>query len=258
MLDQPAPQPNPSTLEDAQQAMGFLLDWDGCCAIDNQLVPEAAAFLRQNASRTAIVSNNSTNTVEDFCDILSDSDIEIGPDQIVLAGIEALEHAANDKPAKTLILGDPRMRAVARSLGIGLVQQGAELVIVLRDTRFSYRRLERAVNAIRSGAQVIVANPDTTHPANDGRLMPETGSILAAIQACVELPENTKIIGKPSAHLYRKGCNALGLPLKEVMMIGDNPLTDLRGARALGMKTCLVDIAPNAFFAALRDKLRSA
>lgn len=244
---------------DLRSVEGFLLDWDGCCATGNRLLPEAAAFLRQNQARSAIVSNNSTNTVEDFRNMLAAEGIHMRPGQIVLAGVEALTRAAETASGRTLILGDPRMRAVARSLGIELVQQDAELVVILRDTRFSYRRLERAVNALNGGARLIVANPDTTHPGTNGQLKPETGAILAAIHACVDVPsEATEIIGKPSPRLFEKGCQALGVAFEKAMMIGDNPHTDMLGAGALGMQTCLVDTSPNEFFRMLRMRLKTA
>ena len=240
-------------------AKGFLLDWDGCCAIGNRLVPEAADFLRQHQTRAAIVSNNSTNTVGDFLNLLSEEGIDMREDQVVLAGVEALNQAAETGSGPTLVLGDPRMRALARSLGIEMVQQDAGLVVLLRDTRFSYRRLERAVNAIRHGARLIVANPDATHPAGQGRLMPETGALLAAIRACVDVPASAMdIIGKPSPHLFRKGCEALGTAHADTVMIGDNPLTDVRGASALGMRACLVDSPPGDFFRRLERALRTA
>ncbi|WP_084397946.1 HAD-IIA family hydrolase [Henriciella aquimarina] len=242
-----------------QDAQGFLLDWDGCCAIGNRLVPEAADFLREQAPRCAIVSNNSTNTVEEFRDMLKGEGIAMRPDQIVLAGTEALLRAAEIRASRTLILGDPRMRAIARKLGVELAQEEAELVVLLRDTRFSYRRLERAVNAVSNGARLVVANPDTTHPGTDGRLMPETGALLSAIKACVEIPRGVvEVVGKPSPRLFSKGCAALDLPPAQVLMIGDNPQTDIQGAEALGMQTRLVDSPPGVFFHTLRQQLKSA
>lgn len=247
------------TTRDLEATEGFLLDWDGCCAIDNCLVPEAAEFLREHQAQSAIVSNNSTNTVEDFRSLLAAEGIEMRADQIVLAGVEALGRAAELNASRTLVLGDPHMRAIARSLGVTLVQEDATLVVLLRDTRFSYRRLERAVNALKRGATLIVANPDKTHPGTNGRLMPESGALLAAIQACVNIPPRAiEIIGKPSPRLFQKGCAALGLPAEKVMMIGDNPHTDMRGADALGMRKGLVTPSPGIFFRGLQGKLRNA
>jgi 4-nitrophenyl phosphatase len=219
---------------------GYLIDWDGCCAIDNQLTESAAAFLRVHQERAAIVSNNSSNTVEDFLEILSRAGISISREQIVLAGVEAIDRAAMDGRADVMVLADPRMRAFARNMGIRLNRDEADIVVLLRDTRFSYSRLERAANALRKGARLIVANPDLTHPSAEGRIKPETGALLAALGSCVNLDAvEMEIVGKPKPDLYLRACQALGLEPESVVMLGDNPATDLAGAEALGMQALL-------------------
>ncbi|WP_290483969.1 HAD hydrolase-like protein, partial [Hyphomonas sp. UBA2515] len=78
---------------------------------------------------------------------------------------------------------------------------------------------------------------------------PETGALLAAIRACVKLDE-TKIdvVGKPSPHLFQMGCQALDLSPDQVVMLGDNPATDLAGANALGIKAVLTSAkSPDVF-----------
>ena len=239
----------------AQSARGFLMDWDGCCAIDNVLTESAAAFLRANHARTAIVSNNSSNTVDDFLEILSRAGIGMRREQVVLAGVEAIDRAAAAGQVDVMVLAHPRMRAVARNTGIRLNRDEADVVVLLRDTRFSYSRLERAANALKKGARLIVANPDLTHPGAEGRIKPETGALLSALGACVNLDAvEMEIVGKPKPGLYLKACRALGLATTDVVMMGDNPATDLAGAEALGMQSLLVRASePGVMEAILRD-----
>ena len=232
-----------------RSAKGFLVYWDGCCALGNTLVPEAADFLRANQTRTAIVSNNSTCTPDDFLHILACNEIQLERNQVILAGMEALKRATGFAGAKVMVLGDPHMRGTAKKMGIDLTQEAADVVVLLRDVRFTYRRLERAVNSLSNGGHLIVANPDQTHPGKDGGIKPETGALLAAIRACVKLDE-TKIdvVGKPSPHLFQMGCQALDLSPDQVVMLGDNPATDLAGANALGIKAVLTSAkSPDVF-----------
>lgn len=225
----------------AQSVRGFLVDWDGCCAIDNQLTETAAAFLQAHQVRTAIVSNNSSNTVDDFLEILARAGIVMQREQIVLAGVEAIDRAAKEGQVDVMVLAHPRMRAVARNMGIRLNRDEADVVVLLRDTRFSYSRLERAANALRKGARLIVSNPDLTHPGAEGRIKPETGALLAALGSCVNLDAvDMEIVGKPKPGLYLRACRALDLAPEDVVMLGDNPATDLAGAEALGMQSLLV------------------
>ena len=237
-------------------ASGFLVDWDGCCALGNTLIPEAAAFLRAHQERVAIVSNNSTCTPEDFQVTLKRDGIELPCNRILLAGIEALHRATDWNGVNTMVLGDPHMRGIARNLGLSLTQEDADTVVLLRDRRFTYRRLERAVNSLAAGAHLIVANPDLTHPAPDGGLKPETGSLLAAMRACVDLDETRMdIVGKPSPHLFQLGCKALGMAPEEVVMLGDNPMTDIAGAQALGMQAILTSArSPHVFDALAKGR----
>jgi 4-nitrophenyl phosphatase len=130
----------------------------------------------------------------------------------------------------------------AKALGLELVREKPEIVVLLRDTRFTYRKLERAANAVVRGAALIVANPDDAHPGRGGALVPETGALLAALAACVDLASvGVEMIGKPAAPLFLKACAALNIAPVEALMIGDNPATDVAGARALGMAALRIE-----------------
>jgi FMN phosphatase YigB (HAD superfamily) len=43
------------------------------------------------------------------------------------------------------------------------------------------------------------------------------------------------VIGKPEPAMFRLGCERLGIEPGEGVMIGDNPLTDGAGAKAMGL-----------------------
>lgn len=234
----PPPASNPKGM--VQSAAGILLDWDGCVAHDD--IPHAAglAFLRRYADKIAIVSNSSTLWPSDIQEVLAGLGVVLPAERIVLAGHHALLLAAQ-RGLTTTVLGTPHMRALARQLGVRQVTMDPDLIVLLRDTRFTYSRLKFAINALASGARLIVANPDLTHPGPKGTLAPETGALLAALGACVPLDRiSVEVLGKPYPHMFHTACGALGLEPSQVLMIGDNPLTDIEGARQLGIPALLV------------------
>lgn len=223
-----------------EDSAGILLDWDGCVALDD--VPHMAglSFLRRYADRIAIVSNNSTLWPSDIQQVLALRGIQMPVERIVLAGHQAVLKAARLGLATT-VLGDLHMRALARQLGVHQVRKNPQVLVLLRDTRFSYARLLLAVNAMASGARLIVANPDLTHPGPHGRIVPETGALLAALDACVPLiRESVDVVGKPHPELFHIASAALGLEATQALMIGDNPATDIDGGRRMSMQTVLV------------------
>jgi len=221
------------------QSEALLLDWDGCVAIGDKPDPLAIELMLERLDRVAIVSNNSTHLPEDFCQVLAKSGLTLPPSRVVLAGVEALKRALETGARRVMVVGDGRMKAYGRNHGLNIVQDEADLVVRLRDPRFSYARLERAANSLKAGARLIVANPDLTHPGCNGRIVPETGSLLAALTACVGDIER-EIVGKPQPRLFDRACGALQASPENAVMIGDNPATDIAGAEAFGLGSILI------------------
>jgi HAD superfamily hydrolase (TIGR01450 family) len=230
--------PRPQRLD----GRALLIDWDGAVAVSNRFHAGALEFLQRHASRVAIVSNNSTELPEDFSQALSRQGVFIPPERILLAGAEAIRIAASRSPSRVMLLGSRKMMAHAIRSGLSVTRSDPEVVVLLRDIQINYRRLERAANGLRDGAGLIVANPDLTHPVADGRITPETGALLAALLACVPgVSVKQETVGKPEPHLYLRALDALGARAGDAVMIGDNPDTDIAGARALGIEAILVD-----------------
>lgn len=237
-LTNTAPTPDPKGR--VESAAGILLDWDGCVAHDDKPHAAGLAFLRRYADKIAILSNSSTLWPSDIHDVLAGFGITIPAERIILAGHHALLVAAHLGLATT-VLGNSHMRALARQLGVHQVTENPAVIVLMRDTKFTYSRLKFGVNALAKGARLIVANPDLTHPGPHGTLAPETGALLAAFGACLPLDQiPIEVIGKPHAQLFHMACQALELQPREALMIGDNPHTDIEGARRLGMPALLV------------------
>ena len=250
-----SPDLNPNVLESIS---GFLIDWDGCCALDNKILPGAIRFLKQNEDRVAIVSNTSTDTPASFEAILKKEGITLPEDRIILAGILAIDLAADTGLKRVDVLGAPTMLDYAQSTGLTVSEESAEAVILMRDVTLSYDRLERAANHIAAGARLIVANPDLTHPGENGRIKPETGALLAALQACINLQScSIEIVGKPRSEIFQHALGKLGVPSSAALMIGDNPTTDIAGANNVGMRGLLVGKDPSKTLNELADYLEA-
>lgn len=220
---------------------GILLDWDGCTATANRPRADALDFIARYRKRIAIVSNNSTHLPEDISSILAESNIDFPSTHIFLAGSEAITYANENPKARAFVLGASRMKAFARNIGLVLVQSDANVVVLLRDINFSYSKLQQAISSLMQGARLIVSNPDNSHPGPGGTIVPETGALLAAIGACIDLSQiDVQVIGKPSRMLFQRACEALKVSPQSAVMVGDNLHTDIEGANSMGMASVLV------------------
>lgn len=222
-------------------AKGILLDWDGCIAINNRVLPLARKLIGKHFERIAIVSNNSTHLPCDLERLLAVQGVHFPKERIFLAGAEAIREVAARDSARVLLLSVQRMRTYAQALGIKLVEQNADLVLLMRDANFTYRKLTLAANALHSGAGLVIANDDATHPGPNNSIVPETGALLAALQVCSGTGTwPCKLVGKPATLLFERACARLGVAAEEAVMIGDNPYTDGEGAIRAGIRAIII------------------
>jgi HAD superfamily hydrolase (TIGR01450 family) len=214
---------------------GFLLDLDATLISGGRVLPGVLGALAALGDRFAIVSNNAEHTPALLAARLADMGFAVPADRLILAGAVAVELVARERPgSKLMLLAPEALREHARALGLGLVSRAPDTVLVGRDVDFSYSRLTAAAAAVAEGADFILAAPDLAHRGAAGFPVPEPGSLAAAISACAGVPP-LRIVGKPEPLLFRLGLQRLGLPARDVLMIGDNTETDGRGAAAAGI-----------------------
>jgi HAD superfamily hydrolase (TIGR01450 family) len=218
-----------------ESAQGILVDLDGTLVGGGRLLEGAAAFLRAASGRCVVVSNDAEHVPEEIARKLRRLGAAVPEERILLAGTLGLERVAARRPgARILIMASTSLRRYARRLELLPCLDGIEVVFLGRDRRFGYDALGLAVNAVRRGAELVITNPDLTHPDPDGGVVPETGALLQALLACTgQVPY--EVVGKPEPHLFEAALARLGLPPHRTVMIGDNPETDGLGAERLGI-----------------------
>lgn len=225
----------------ARAADAVLADWDGCLALGDRLQPGALELA--GASRAfAIVSNNSSMTTAAFRQMTAEQGLIVPASRIHLAGEALVRAAARQFPGgRVWMLGSQVMRDAAEAAGLILDPDQPQAVLVMRDERFDYASLELAARRIAQGARFWVSNLDGAHPGAGG-LTPETGALAAAIRAASgKAPDY--VAGKPYPAIFRQALASVGSPADKALMIGDNPRTDIAGARRIGMAALRVDLS---------------
>jgi len=215
----------------------YLVDLDGTLIAEGAPLPGACRFFELYADRLAVVSNNSTHTAEKLARELAACDLAIDPARIVTAGESSLQLIVRKYPGARVLLAasdDIHQRAV--ELGIESVSEHADIVLLCRDKAFSYDKLQRIVRELVSGAQLIAANPDFSHPGKNGIPVPETGALLAAVESCSQI-KAAHVVGKPGADLYLEALCRFNWKIDHTVVIGDNETTDILGASLLGMRS---------------------
>jgi HAD superfamily hydrolase (TIGR01450 family) len=218
----------------------FVLDLDGTLLRSGTATEGAHAFLRAVEDKFVLVSNNSRETGRSLSVKLRRVGFDIPAERIVLAGEETIGFVAREYPgARCLVAASSTLRHCARRHGLKPVPEKADVIVLGRDTHWGYAKLALLANEVRRGAVLVATNPDLTHPGDSGLVVPETGALLAAVEAAAGVAAK-HMIGKPAAALFLIALERLGSTRHDTIVIGDNPLTDRVGAKALGLRSLIV------------------
>jgi glycerol 3-phosphatase-2 len=223
---------------------GFLIDLDGVVWIGRDPVPgsvEALRSLRDAGKRIAFVTNNPGRLPEAYAERLRGLGVEVGPEQIVTAGIAVARLAGEAAGAggSAFVLGATPLKEMVAATGARLLEgeeaERADVVVVSGHKGFDYGELRTAKFALDRGARLFATSHDPTMPFPGGEL-PGTGAVLAAVE--VASGKQATIAGKPERHLFEMAIEVVGEG--RVAMVGDRISSDIDGGRAAGLETVLV------------------
>lgn len=118
--------------------------------------------------------------------------------------------------------------------GIVFGERGVECVLVgdLGDG-FAYGPLNRAFRELMDGAELVALQKNRYWRTPDG-LSLDAGPFVAALEYASG--RRATVVGKPEEPFFRLALDDLGLEPGAVAMVGDDPVADVAGARAAGLK----------------------
>lgn len=230
----------------ADEFDGFLVDLDGVVWIGREPVPGAPETLRAllaAGKRLVFVTNNPGKPPAAYAERLGELGIEVGPEQIVTAGMVAarLAAAAAGPDGSAFVISRAPLKEMVAAAGPAVLEgeagQDASVVVVSGHREFDYAELLTAKRALDRGAALVATSRDPTMPMPGGE-WPGTGAVLAAVETASG--RVAEIAGKPERHLFELALEALGEDGGRVAMVGDRVSSDIEGGRRAGLATVLV------------------
>ncbi|GAA3929817.1 TIGR01458 family HAD-type hydrolase [Litoribacillus peritrichatus] len=101
----------------------------------------------------------------------------------------------------------------------------------------NYQNLDRAFQILLTGAPLIAIGVNKYFKADDG-LHLDAGPFVKALEFASGA--EAMITGKPSPILFQQVMSTTEFKPSEILMIGDDVFSDIKGARDCGLETCLV------------------
>ena len=155
-----------------------------------------------------------------------------GVRRALVLGTRGVGHALRETGIETIYTGEPRTSEV-------------DAVYVGWHPDCGMKDIEAACHAIWAGAKLYVASDVPFFATKQGRTIGYTYAIVGAIRRVTRAP--IILTGKPSLHALRFVARRLALPVREIGVVGDDPIVETLmarrgGATAFGVTTGVTTI----------------
>jgi len=195
--------------------------------------------IRSKGKKLAVVTNNSTDTVETVFHRLKSRGIPVRQDEVLTSTRLTAEYILERYGKVSFYLvGEAGFREELERAGLRRATGAkADVVVIGLDRRLTYAKLDRAVRLARAGADIIASHPARLYMYRRGPAI-AVGPILKAIEYGAE--KTGVAVGKPSPVMFQIAMERSGCTKEETVMVGDQEDTDVEGACRAGVDSILV------------------
>jgi HAD superfamily hydrolase (TIGR01450 family) len=218
-----------------REAKGFVLDLDGTLI---QRTPtghtpiagakELLAAIRHSGRPLMIFTNASHVAPSVLAAELRAGGLEVSGDEVLTPVCCAISLLGSDHPgASVLGFCTPATHDRLTAAGIRLVglDDSVDVVFVAHPSGFDFAELEHAARAITRGAPLLTASYVPAYAGADGPIFSRGAMVTAALAKVGGA--RPAIVGKPSRPAVREIVARLGLPSRELVVIGDDVALDI-------------------------------
>jgi len=224
---------------------GILFDMDGVLYNAEEPIEgaaEAVAWVQARNIPHLFVTNTTSRGRAALLRKLSRFGIRTDRDRILTPCLSAAEWLRQHGRGKTALFVAGKARREFG--GIEILPEGAEAgarFVVIGDLgeTWDFRTLNRAFRLLHSNPEAVLIALGMTPfwHAHDG-LRLDVAPFVAALEHATR--RKALVFGKPEKAFFLAAAHQLGLPPREVLMIGDGIETDIDGAQKAGLKGALV------------------
>jgi HAD superfamily hydrolase (TIGR01450 family) len=219
---------------------GFMFDLDGTLVLTDrslrgyQLLPGAVEVLTELKTRGipfVALTNGSAYPAAEQAPKLRALGLPISDEVLLTPSTVAADLMPRRGVKRALVLGVPGVGQPLAEAGIEIVFTGqdrandVQAVYVGWHPDCGMKDIETACKAIWNGAELYVASDVPFFATAGGKSMGYSHAIAAAVRKITGAP--MILTGKPSLHALRLVAKRLGVPMRRVGVVGDDPLVEM-------------------------------
>ncbi|MGC9328576.1 MAG: TIGR01458 family HAD-type hydrolase, partial [Candidatus Hinthialibacter sp.] len=218
---------------------GFLIDLDGVIYIEDDVIPGAAEsirFLKENHIPCRFLTNTTIHSLGNLYNKVQRLRLPIEKDEIISPPAAAVRYLRKQgKPSCYLVIMEETREDFAE---FHETDDHPDFVVIGKiGDRWNYTLMNQLFSMLLDGASLIALHKDRCTMKKNG-LQLEFGAFVAGLEYASG--KQAYVVGKPSPNFFQSALDDMGLAPEEVVMIGDDILSDVSGAQNAGMRGFLV------------------
>lgn len=221
---------------------GLLIDLDGTVYERDALVPGAARAVEELGERGVpflFTTNTSRMARRTVVDRLAGMGLPLDPERILTAPLAAARWLRREGLGRVHLLLPESTHEDFSDFEIAGPDEDPEAVVVGDlGAGFTFERLNGAFRALRSGARLVAVHRNRYWLPPEGPTL-DAGPFVVGLEyaAGVEAVQ----VGKPAPAFFELAAGMLDRPVGGLAVVGDDPESDIRGARAAGLTAIQVE-----------------
>lgn len=253
-----------AALERLRAVRGFVFDMDGTLALGDKLnhglkaLPgalELLALLTQRGVPYVVFTNGTTRTPQHYALTLREAGFDLADEDMLTPVSSAVRAFLRHGHRRVMVLGGEALGAPLRAAGLDVIgpegydsceHARVDAVLVGWFREFGMEALEVGCNAVAAGAKLYSSSDALYFAANGGRALGTSRVISAMIREVTGCRVHT--IGKPSLDALACAAQRMGVRVRDLAVVGDDPVLEIpmahRGkAMAIAVETGLGSVA---------------
>ncbi|RTQ32915.1 HAD-IIA family hydrolase [Variovorax gossypii] len=218
----------------------LLIDIDGTLIFRGEAIVGANRALQEAAEAglaVRLLTNISARLPHHIAAGLRAGGILVPEDAIQTAGMACSAHIRGQPGASCHLLVPDAMAGLFE--GIRRDDRQPDFVVVGDVAeRFDYALLNDVFRMLRDGARLVVPHRNLYWFDGEGPARLDAGAFIVGLEAAAG--QTAVVTGKPSPVFFQAALDAVGVTADEALVVGDDLLTDIEGARASGIASVLV------------------
>lgn len=225
-------------LDRLRRIRGFVFDMDGTLVLGDErnhgLKPlpgalEITHWLSEHDIPFTVFTNGSTRPPEDYAAMLRKVGFSLPGEAMMTPASSAVDLFVQRGYKRVLVLGGDGLAMPLRKAGIEVVapvgKPQADAVLIGWYREFTMNNLEAACYAVWGGAQVYSSSQAMFFATAGGKTLGTSRAISAMLKDLTGC--RVHVVGKPSIYSLSAASRRLGVRLKDMAVVGDDPVLEV-------------------------------